>query len=464
MRHSCLTSRLLHPSGWGIPASCRMALAAAAILAVAGSARASYPPGEVPGVTAIAGDGWAVILWPLNQDPNYSAGLDQITSYFIYRTPGGGAAPVASATVFNDYSWNSYVRTRSFWDDGLVNGQQYTYVIRAGARVGSNTVFGQSTSITLTPQEGYTGTNGPIEAQSGDRWVKLKWYPAATGWAQELGVTIYNIYRATHPGKLGRSALSVSIVSDGTFAYTDLVELENKVPYYYMIFPGYPERTPYIIRVIPVRPISPGGQPLARMDGSAPRRVRVSWAPAPDPDLAQSNPLSGYVVYRSDDGGGTMNEIYRVSSGTLSIIDEVPAYGKRYVYLVRPIDVEGRLGDSYPLAILDVELPSNRLYLNHNRFRPRLGEDLSVIFQITEPGRVIITVMSLTGERIKTLYDREHAGNFTSDAPFNSLYAGLPSLTWDGRNDSGQMVGSGAYMVILEIGKHRYIGSVAVIR
>jgi len=472
MRHSCLISSLAARLRLGLsakpgrglevrPSWVGPAILLMAALLAAGSARAVDPPPVLP---AIAGDGSVVLLWQLSKDPSYSASLDGITSYVVFRTTMTGDW-TACATLYNDFAWNSYVNTRSYWDEGLTNGVEYSYVVRAVSRTTGNP-YADSATIWVTPQAGFQYSNGPVSVQSGDQWIRLNWDLGTTWWTAEPGVTQYRVFRATDPGLLGRNSVPASLHEEIPVdaSYIDLAGLINKVSYYYMVFPVYPDRTPFIVKAVPFRPISSSGQPVARMDGSAPRRIRITWSPAPAPDLTQSDVLTGYAVFRSDDGGGTMKQIFWTNSSTLSVLDDVPAYGKRYVYLIRPVDIVGRLGDAYPLAIIDVELPSNRLYLNHNRFRPRLGETLSTTFQITEAGRVRVSVISLTGEKIKTLYDRDHAGKFSADAPFNSLYAGLPPLVWNGSNESGRLVGSGAYLVVLEIGKNRYIGSVAVIR
>ena len=458
MQHSCLISSRVCHKGRDIKSGLKAVLFSMVLLAMGGFAQANCPPDPAVSVSPIAGDGWAVVRWQLG-----TAGADQIDKYVIYRTTVSGEWTVA-ATLYHDTVWNSYVDTRTYWDEGLTNGVPYSYVVRAVS--GTCGLMTDSATIWVTPVAGYSGIYGPVGAPSGDNWIRLNWDLSATWWTVEPGITVYRIFRATAPELLGRYKVSSSLHAEipADIGYTDLAGLTNKVSYYYMVFPAYPERTPFFIKSVPFRPLSTAGQPVAQIDGSAPRRIRVTWLPAPAPDLVQSDSLAGYIVFRSDDGGGAMTQVFSVSPTTLSVVDQVPAYGKRYVYLIRAIDDAGRMGEAYPLVIIDVELPSNKLFLNHNRFRPRLAESLSAIFQITESGRVRISVMTLTGEKIKTLYDREHSGKYSADAPFNSLYAGLPPIIWDGSNESGRLVGSGAYLVVLEIGKHRFIGSVAVIR
>ncbi len=71
-----------------------------------------------------------------------------------------------------------------------------------------------------------------------------------------------------------------------------------------------------------------------------------------------------------------------------------------------------------------------RLLGNHpNPFNPAT----TIAFELDRPGRVQLTVHDLAGRRLRTLVD---AG----------LGAGRHDLSWDGRDDTGQQLGSGVYL------------------
>ncbi|MEK7766534.1 MAG: hypothetical protein AAB368_09870, partial [bacterium] len=152
----------------------------------------------------------------------------------------------------------------------------------------------------------------------------------------------------------------------------------------------------------------------------------------------------------------------------LSLVDRVPAYGKRYYFLVRPVDDHGVTGVAYPLALIDVPLPDNRVLLNHNLFRPgpEHGQTLDVNFQVVRPGHVTLSVWTTTGEAVRR---RAWEGDVTEpgigeDAPYNTRDRQLHPFVWDGTNDAGDVVFSGVYLIVLEIGGKRDVRSVAVMR
>ena len=229
-----------------------------------------------------------------------------------------------------------------------------------------------------------------------------------------------------------------------------------------MFVPCCPDRRPSFLSAIPFRPASGRGQPVARMDPSGPRAVRLSWTAATNGSFA---PLAGYAIFRSDDGGSSLLRLNPTPCTDLFFVDlTVPTYGKRYLYIIRPIDAAGNLGDAYPSTIIDVVLPTNRTYLNRNRMRPARGERLDIIYQITEPGRLRVSVWTQAGELVRKLYDQDQQGPYTQDTPFNSHNYGLPPLVWDGTNGNGELVASGVYLVVLEVNRKRDFRTVAVIR
>ncbi len=69
-----------------------------------------------------------------------------------------------------------------------------------------------------------------------------------------------------------------------------------------------------------------------------------------------------------------------------------------------------------------------------NPFNPQT--DLA--FEIAEPGRARLVIHDAAGRRVRTLLDAE-------------LPAGLHTRAWDGRDDAGRRVSSGAYLVRLTV-------------
>jgi len=423
----------------------RLAIATALCAAVVSLAPCPARATPIGPITPIAGDNWVLLGWFADQEA-----VDPTLGYPVVRE--GEVVGTVFPESGGSCAYNQ-LDSRVFWDTGVTNGLSYSYWV--GRFAGASTVWSDTVSFTLTAA-GALGSFGPVKAQSGDRYVKLQWtlYSSCAG-PEQGGVSMYRIFRSTHPSFCNRSLYEVTL-SD---YYLD-TNLVNLTPYYYMVFPCCPDRMPSLVSAWPYVWARGQGIPWANTDPAAPRAVRLTWDPA-RPGSYQ--PVTMYAVFRSDDGGATMLRV-GTAVGQLTFIDIIPVYGHRYLYLIRPIDAEGNLGEAYRLIILDVPQPINRLFLHRNRFRPGLSESLPISYQLTETGRVRIAVFTPTGERVRRLYESDISGSFSPNAPYNSVDRGVPFIRWDGANDAGELVASGPYLIVLEINRARDIRTVAVIR
>ena len=68
------------------------------------------------------------------------------------------------------------------------------------------------------------------------------------------------------------------------------------------------------------------------------------------------------------------------------------------------------------------------------------------------PGKVSLVVYNTAGELVKRLVERNISGRGVSE-----------TVTWDGRNDAGDLVASGVYIIHLQ-GKRSFWGKVAVVK
>ncbi len=88
---------------------------------------------------------------------------------------------------------------------------------------------------------------------------------------------------------------------------------------------------------------------------------------------------------------------------------------------------------------MDTELPAvggiTRIFPN-----PSAGS-VRIDFQFPIEGWVSVDIVDVTGRLIRSLFER----------PYPKVYAGVFSLTWEGRNDSGQRVSPGAYFTRIVI-------------
>jgi len=89
----------------------------------------------------------------------------------------------------------------------------------------------------------------------------------------------------------------------------------------------------------------------------------------------------------------------------------------------------------------------------NNPFNPEAtdprDDHTSIYYKVSEQG-VTIRIYSINGELVKTLVEDR------------AIVEG--SIEWDGRNDSGKVVGSGVYLVNLKVGKSAKTIKVVVLK
>jgi hypothetical protein len=319
-----------------------------------------------------------------------------------------------------------------------------------------------SDSVAVTPMTTTMLTDGgrfgTVYAEAGNGQVRLRWNATTYG-TEAQPPTAWRVSRWAGPGSAVWYDLQTVYGIGEAF---DAGGLVNGTEYRYMVQPCCPDRLPSYVSATPYLPARGNARPVVMTSPDCARGVRVTWEPAV---AGTYTPVSGYAVFRSDDGGATLGRAGTTAANVLTFLDcTVPVYGKRYLYLIRPIDANGNLGDAYPSALIDVVLPTIRTYPDRNRFRPGLGERVHIVFQTTEAGRVRVSIWSPGGEKVRSLLDEEITGSFSADTPYNSRDRLRPPLVWDGANDAGELVGSGAYLIAIEVNGNRDFRAVAVLR
>jgi hypothetical protein len=94
--------------------------------------------------------------------------------------------------------------------------------------------------------------------------------------------------------------------------------------------------------------------------------------------------------------------------------------------------------------------PVSELFLDKNHFNPT-RELLHIRLGVVETSDIKLEIFSLTGRRVWNAS--------------RTLQPGYLELEWDGRNTSGETVGSGVYFVVLQgNGQKRFVRKVLVIK
>jgi len=87
----------------------------------------------------------------------------------------------------------------------------------------------------------------------------------------------------------------------------------------------------------------------------------------------------------------------------------------------------------------------------NNVINPLKGEEASIVVELEEPGRVKIDLYDTKGNKIKQLADEEKD-------------AGTYPYYWNGKNDSGNVVGCGLYLVRIDAGDYKKTKKIVVVK
>ena len=81
-----------------------------------------------------------------------------------------------------------------------------------------------------------------------------------------------------------------------------------------------------------------------------------------------------------------------------------------------------------------------------------LGQSTTIQYYFKQDGKVTIRIFTMQGRLIKTLLDDFRTANVYTD------------VNWDGKNEDGETVASGIYLVHIEAPKFSYSQKIAVVR
>jgi hypothetical protein len=124
-----------------------------------------------------------------------------------------------------------------------------------------------------------------------------------------------------------------------------------------------------------------------------------------------------------------------------------------YFYYLEATDVMGVKFQSHTLRV-DQPIPEKFALLQNypNPYNPETW----MPYMLSSDANVTITIYDVTGRTVKTLsLGERRAGMYVSKA--RAAY-------WDGKNETGERVGSGVYFYAIEAGKFREIKRMLVIK
>ena len=156
----------------------------------------------------------------------------------------------------------------------------------------------------------------------------------------------------------------------------------------------------------------------------------LTWALSPSTDVKY------YAIFRGEIGGALGVTPWANVSG----VDTSVAVESGFRYGIAAVDFGENMSDPAALVvdvvnmINGIPVPATTALLGNapNPFNP----DTQIRYQLHEPANVTLTVFNVLGQPVRTLV----TGN---------VVAGVHSTNWDGRNNSGLSVGTGAYLYVM---------------
>lgn len=166
---------------------------------------------------------------------------------------------------------------------------------------------------------------------------------------------------------------------------------------------------------------------------SAPYGWKGVYGPGWNRELSENYARNhGYDVFCDEDGDG----IYCINV----LVSDISVYEYKFAVICL---------DRNPTNDQDID-QSSQLYLRQNFPNP-LGPSTQIDFSMTNEGRAVLEVYDSQGRLVRKLLDQEKT-------------AGDHTVFWDGKNDRGVSVASGAYYYELEVGGQRTARKSLVLR
>jgi|CXWL01.1.fsa_nt_gi hypothetical protein len=150
---------------------------------------------------------------------------------------------------------------------------------------------------------------------------------------------------------------------------------------------------------------------------------------------ASISPIVGYSYSISQSPLTTPGETINTTLNYTDIILGLPAV---YYVKVRALNMAGTFGDPVGMSFTYGAIPDeSRVTIRNNYFNPLRGECASLDIQVAAAGKIKAVVYTLLGQKVAALVDDDAA-------------PGTYSYPWCGRNDAGQVVAVGGYVLRVE--------------
>lgn len=334
-------------------------------------------------------------------------------------------------------------------DSSISAGMTYVYQVAPSTSLGELGGFSNSLIQIVLPQPVSLSATTGVNTSTGEPFATLNW-----GY-QGVTLTTYQVQR-----RMGtESDVNFKTIATGLTG-TDYVDegLINKSMYVYRVITVSPAGLTFVsdnVSVLPAKgPVVSGNVSANAIEAG----VTLFW-PAANPgglDVKTQYPLAGYRIYRSSDNGGTYHLVGScVATAYLDAVDILS--GEARTYQVRAFDNPPDAPDmahetGYPSVRVDSLTADTAL--DRNAIRPygtTQERAVNIRFVVTQNGTISMKVYSISGVLVKELLHESFA-------------KGVHWTSWDAKNDNGQLVASGVYLVTTTMPNRREVCKIAVIK
>lgn len=96
-------------------------------------------------------------------------------------------------------------------------------------------------------------------------------------------------------------------------------------------------------------------------------------------------------------------------------------------------------GPSFPTSVGDNPIFVPERFLLQQNYPNPFNPSTTIEYELPQDSQVILKIYNVLGQEVRVLLDENQS-------------AGLKTVRWDGRNDSGKTVGSGVYLYRIQAG------------
>ncbi|MBN2753816.1 MAG: hypothetical protein JXR81_03005 [Candidatus Goldbacteria bacterium] len=361
--------------------------------------------------------------------------------YNIYRSTSSlSYSQSAFNALASEYTGTSYI------DAQINTAGTYYYKIKVTDDMGNEDTSTTGVQIVL---DGVMAPPAVLKGVASNRQVRLVW--------SAVNPDSYSVYRKT---TVTAAEFGPPIAYNLGFDVKEYVDsnVENNITYIYAVAAVNDSGEGPKSNPVYVTPYLAAGLPAdasVKFEIENKKDVSLWWNPASDGTYQ----VAGYSVFRSKDNGYTYVHLSVTSASVLEYTDAATEWDNNYLYMIRVVDSGGNTDATYTPVKVELPLPKNKIRVFSNLVDLSKGEKLRLKYLLVKSGKLKFYITTLSGVHVRTLVESESEQGITNNLPFES-----GDIFWDGTNQSGKKVSSGAYLIVLEMEGVRVIEKAAVVK